>query len=198
MKFFDPKGVLCALFLTCMTYAKPVVLNDDKILNDAVSAKILSIANELYSSCGVSASIGVYNSLNSQTPDQFFKNISVNFSAPYAFLMLSKDDRHIEIFADPETMKLFDKEQILSPYPGRGTILPIITTHNAKDVYNAALLNGYADLAEQIARAKGVTLTNAVGNANKDTINVIRYIFYGGIFLVVAVLFYRRQRRKFV
>ena len=161
-------------------FAAQIVAKNDEILSPAVAGKISQIGDELYARSGILAAVAVYESLGEQS----------------LRVALAKRERKVEIFADPATLKLFDKEQILSPFPERGTILPILTSKNGKDVYNAAILNGYADLTEQIAASLGVKLESAIGDANKMALNALRAAVYGSIILVFAVMIYKKVRRQ--
>jgi len=77
-----------------------------------------------------------------------------------------------------------------------GTILPLIGLKTKKfeilGMYSAALYNGFADIAEQVASSKGVKLKNAPGNTNKNFIFFIKILFYG-IILLALVQYIRRK-----
>lgn len=65
-----------------------------------------------------------------------------------------------------------------------GTIIPLLAQKTkgkteTDDKYSAALFNGYADIASQIAKAKHVTLKANVGNSTHDMMDLLRIIFYG-------------------
>ncbi len=90
-------------------------------------------------------------------------------------------------------LALIDKEAVLSPYPGTGSILPILAT-NKGDIYNAAILNGYADIVDRVAKSLGLQLEHSIGNANRDTINILRILIYG--FICFALLYYAQRRIK--
>ena len=173
---------------------REIVLVNQNILSPAVSEKIAVLGEELASKSGVFAGVAVYESLDGKTLKEAAAQL--NLTPPYALLMLAKTERKVEIFADPQTLKLFDKEKILSPYPSSGSILPILASKNGKDIFNAAVLNGYADLAEQIAASKGVSLQNAVGSQNRLTLDAFRIFIYGSIALVVCAAIFRKFRRK--
>jgi len=117
----------------------------------------------------------------------------------------------------------FDKKQVLSPVSSPvqafiisvinfnsfdeffdglsnygGTILPIISLKNKESEsdagkYSAGMYNGYADIAEQIAKSKNVELIHSAGNTNKDTLFIVKLLFYG----VVLYAIYMYVRRKF-
>ena len=173
---------------------REIVLVNQNILSPAVSEKIAVLGEELASKSGVFAGVAVYESLDGKTLKEAAAQL--NLTPPYALLLLAKTEHKVEIFADHQTLKLFDKEKILSPYPNSGSILPILASKNGKDIFNAAVLNGYADLAEQIAASKGVSLQNAVGNQNRRTLDAFRIFIYGSIALVICVAAFRKFRRK--
>ena len=173
---------------------REIVLVNQNILSSAVSEKIEVLGQELASKSGVFAGVAVYESLGGKTLKEAAAQL--NLTPPYALLMLAKAEHKVEIFADPQTLKLFDKEKILSPYPSSGSILPILASKNGKDIFNAAVLNGYADLAERIATSKGVSLQNAIGSQNRLTLDAFRIFIYGSIALVICAAAFRKFRRK--
>lgn len=192
--------VVFALFFALSL--KALVFNPDSLLSPEVSAKIEQISNELNEKTGIKTAVYISDSLAEQTPAELLQ--SLNFKPPYALLLLSKAVKAkdgsihplVDILASPDVIGLFDKAQILSPLPERGTILPILTSNKGKDIYNAAILNGYADLAEQIAASRNVELKNGIGNANKSFLNLIRYFVYGTILLVVFVMIKKGVSRE--
>ena len=65
-----------------------------------------------------------------------------------------------------------------------GTIIPLLAQktkgkEETNNKYSAALFNGYADIASQIAKAKHITLKANVGNSTHDMMDLLRIIFYG-------------------
>ena len=191
MKFAPALALMLCANLLC---AQNFVINDDKILSDKVSTKLQSIGEELYEKSGIVLSVAVYEDIGKKGLSEQAQML--NFKAPYALLILAVKPKKIEIFADEDTLKLFDKEQVLSPHSESGTILPILVSKNGKDVYNAAILNGYADIAEQIAANLGITLVNGLGNANKNTLNFLRALIYGFLALVAIFIIYKKLRAK--
>lgn len=195
MKILNLQGVLCALlFMQISLFAQNFVIKNDQILSDMVVQKIEIIGTELKQKSGVSLFLAAYETFGERGIYDEFR--SLNLKSPYAVLILGKNEHKVEIYADEETLKLFDKERILSPYPERGTILPILTSKNGKDIFNAALLNGYADIAEGIAASQNITLENSIGNANKTTLNFIRLLVYGSMAFVVVFIIYRKRAKR--
>ena len=183
------KFILIFIFLLSQSLALGAnfVINNDEILSQKVSIKLNEIGGELYAKSGINLVVGVYKDGELEA---LFKE--QNLSSPYAFLLLIKDKKKVEIFADSNTSKLFNQEQILSVNPESGTIIPILVSKNGKDVYNAAILNGYADIAEQIASSLNLQLESSVGNSNKTTLNFLRFFIYGLVAFFIIVIFYKK------
>jgi len=126
--------------------------------------------------------------------------------------------------------KYFDKKQVLSPVSSPvqafiisvikardfasfkeglsnygGTILPILSLKNKESKndlgkYSAGMYNGYTDIAEQIAKAKNIELVHAAGNTNKDTLLIVKIVFYGlllyAIYMYIKRKFYGRRQES--
>ena len=118
--------------------------------------------------------------------------------------------------------KYFDKKQVLSPVSSPvqafiisvikardfasfkeglsnygGTILPILSLKNKESgsdlgKYSAGMYNGYTDIAEQIAKAKNVELIHSAGNTNKDTLFLVKIVFYS--LLLYAIFMYIKRK----
>ena len=185
------KFILIFIFLLSQSLALGTnfVINNDEILSQKVSVKLNEIGSELYTKSGINLAVGVYKDGELEA---LFKE--QNLSSPYAFLLIIKDKKKVEIFTDANTSKLFNKEQILSVNPESGTIIPILVSKNGKDVYNAAILNGYADIAEQIASSLNFQLESSVGNSNKTTLNFLRFFIYGLVAFFIIVIFYKKVK----
>jgi hypothetical protein len=155
------------------------------------------------------------------------KSLIKNFNEPTILLTFSEMDSKVDILAnDPSLYKYFDKKQVLSPVASSvqafimavvyakdfdsfkkmmndygGTILPLLAQKAKKGEvlgkYSGSMYNGYVDIAEQIAEAKGITLEHAAGNANKNSIFAVKLLFYGfiiyGIFLYIKRKLYIRR-----
>jgi len=156
---------------------------------------------------------------------EYEKNIIKEFKKPTILLAFSELDKKVDIYVnDTSLYKYFDREQVLSPAASPvqafaiaitssssfdnfvahlkdygGTILPLIGLKTKKyeilGMYSAALYNGYSDISEQVARAKGTSLKNAAGNTNKNMIFFIKLLFYG-VILYAIIQYIRRLKYK--
>lgn len=178
------------IFLPLQLFAFEVVAFNENILSQRVSEKLNLIGNELYDKTGIYlfVAIGAKTSLEELIKKQD------ELPKPNVLLALSQDSHKVDIVGSKEALAFFDKEAVLSPYPSTGTILPILSSHKGQDIYNAAILNGYADIAERLAKYFNVKLENSTGNENRDTINILRILIYG--FICFALLYYAQRRMK--
>lgn len=161
---------------------------------------------------------------------EYEKELMKDFNSSTILLTFSEMDSKVDILAnEPSLYEYFDKKQILSPVASPvqaftmalfysdgfdsfkeiassygGTIIPLLA-QKAKEgevlgKYSGSMFNGYADIAEQIAGSKGVVLENAVGNANQNSILLVKVLFYGfilyGIFMYIKRKLYRRREQN--
>ncbi|SFV63850.1 membrane protein [hydrothermal vent metagenome] len=153
---------------------------------------------------------------------QFEQNLLQNFKEPTVLLTFSEMNSIVDIETNDKSLyKYFNKKQILSPVTSYvqgflmaafyaksweefksmtttvgGTILPLLGGKAKKgeitDKYAAALFNGYLDIAQQIAHAKGVKLGNGFDDeTNQTTLFYVRLFFYG--FVLYAIIMYIRR-----
>lgn len=192
------KGGFLAIFLflsPLKVFALDFVVFNENILSSKVQNKLNLIGQELYDKTGIFLAVAVGDKTSFET----LVKMQENLPKPYVLLALSKDPHKVDILGN-EALAFFDKEAVLSRYPNTGSILPILGS-NKGDIYNApilnaAILNGYADIAERIAKYFNIRLEHSIGNANRDTINILRILVYG--FICFALLYYiqRKMKRK--
>ncbi|MCK9256673.1 MAG: hypothetical protein M0P02_01215 [Sulfurospirillaceae bacterium] len=179
------------LFLLSTLEASVLFVNEE-VVGEKSRPKIEALGNELYEKSGILTGVVALESLSGKTKEEYFKELSL--TPPFAIIFLTKKEHQVDILASSDVLKLFDKDAILSPLPWRGTILPILSSKKG-DYFSAAMLNGYADLVEQIAQSKNIELKEAVGSSNKKTFGLLKIIFYGVIFWAAAVIISRKVKR---
>lgn len=194
------KGALCALFFFCINLQANYVLQNDNILHPELVLQLEGIGSELYQKTGVNLSVAVLEDLQNKSLNEKASEFSANLKSPYIFLIFTNKEHKVQIYNTENTQNLFDKERILSPMPNRGSIIPILVNHkkdaNMTGVINAAVLNGYADIADEVAKSQGISLETSIGNTNRIFINILRYIFYGTLAFALFMYFYGRRKKK--
>lgn len=200
MRFLNHKSdylwvVTFLLFSSVSLNAKMIIVNEE-IVGERAVLKIEALGSELQKKSGVSVYLIALQSLNGKTMTEALEGYEKQIDEPYVVLFLAKMDHQVNILASSENvLDMFDKEAVLSTYPWRGTILPLLAIDKkSADKYTAAMFNGYADIVEQIANHHNIELLEAVGSSNKKTLRVIRIIFYSIIVWAVGIYIYRRLK----
>lgn len=186
-------GALLSTFFTSLS-AEKIILENQGILSDKVAQKISIMGDELKNKIGVHLALVAIEDLNGSDLKAKVLDYYSQLKEPCALIFLTKKEMKIDIMNSADLDKDFDKAQVLSPMPNTGTIIPLLVSRKGQDIYNAALLNGYFDVAEQIGNSRNVELENAIGSSNKIVLNLIRYFIYGSIILVLVVTFYRKRK----
>lgn len=192
------KRAFALLFLFSSLIFAQIILKNDAILPQKTINKIEEIGKELRQKTGVSLYVAVVKKMDQKKIVDFEKSLVKDLKPPFILLALSVEDQKVDIYSSDDVKKRFDKEQILSPYPWEGSIIPILTAHfkNQKAAIEAAILNGYSEIAEQVAKSYGIKLKSAIGNTNRNIYYWLRILFYSIIALIFANFIYRRYIKR--
>lgn len=190
-KFF----LLVLILFTISLNAKQFVFNDGVILKKT-EIKIEEMANELFLKTGVSAYLVSKKDLNGTNIVAYEKHFAKDKKAPFAIICLALKEQKVDAYNSPDLDGAYDKSSLLSPYPWSGTIIPLLTGKKKNVSVSAALLNGYADMVEQIAKSKDVKLDSAIGSTNRDIIYFVKISIYLFLFVVIGWYFIRRIRKR--
>ncbi len=189
--------LLCAFLISITVVANATyIIHNDDIISQKVSTKVESLGAELFKKTGVRVYISLPASLEKKTIMLYEKELAATLKKPYVLLTLAKNEEQVDIVFSKGLEDKFDKDGVLSPYPWSGTILPILTVKKENDKYNAAVLNGYADIVEQIANSYNVQLEGALGDTNRDIYHYLKIGIYGFLLIIFVKYFYRKVRKK--
>ncbi len=174
------------------------VIKNDNLLPKKTVDKINEIGNELYKKSGVGVYVAVVEEMDTKRIRPFEERLASSLQSPYILLTLVRKAQKVDIVASPDAQNLIRKDEILSPLPWKGSIIPLLTAHfkDKKAAIEAAILNGYAEIAEEVADAKGVKLKSALGNVNRDIYYWLRILFYSILALILFNYIYRRFVKK--
>jgi uncharacterized membrane protein YgcG len=184
------------MFLTLSANASYLIVNDG-VISEKVSQKVNSLGLELFLKSGIRVYIAVPESLGTKSILGYEKELSSDLKAPYVLLTLAKNEKQVDIIYSKTLEGKFDKDGVLSPFPWSGTILPILTNKKENDKYNAAVLNGYADIVEQIAESYDIKLEGAIGSTNKNIYLYFKIGIYGFILILLVRYFYAKIRKRY-
>lgn len=203
-------GVFLTLLLFFITNinasTNKYVLSDDGLIDQRAITKIYEIGSELESKTGAKVYIyakenyGINSELPMKEKFEFIKayetNIIKDLQSPYVVVTISLDQTHMNLFTSDDLKTIISKDEILNEY-----IIPLIASKDKNKLLakvSAALLNGYAQIADEIAESKNIKLESSIGSGGKTAGTVWRVFMYfiivtGLIAYTVAVL---RAKKK--
>lgn len=208
--------MIYAFFLSVPSFAAAIVANDG-LIEPKAAEKFEQIANELKQKCGVTLAVAAKQSLGGQTIAAYEEEVAKNLPAPSVVLALAVAEQKVDILTSGTIASSFKKDKILDDY-----VIPIIVAVNKDDAnhkYEAALLNGTSEIAEEIAASRsstmfnvvawfagtksaseilpgqGIHLESALGNTTHNLISFLRILFYAMI--VLTVVAYLRSKRRY-
>lgn len=189
--------VLCAFFISLNSVANATyIIQNDSIINEKVSSKVESLGEELYKKTSISVYVTLPVSLEKKSVGDYGEELAKTLKEPYVLLVLAKDEKQVEIVNSKVLDDKFDKEGILSPFPWSGSIIPLLSGKKDNDNYNVAVLNGYADIVEQLAKSKNIVLEGALGDVNRDIYHYLKIGIYSFLLFIIGKYFYRKVRKK--
>lgn len=183
------------IFILTFTFAQAQFFYTDSVINvPPFTQQIEAMGEELFDKTQWNVYLLTVDDIGERKMIAYEKNVSASLKAPFIMLTLAVKQQKVDIYGSEGYEKIIEKNSIL-----RKRIYPILGAKMKGDVrykYLEAMLNGYAEIVEQVASKHNVTLKTAIGNDNINTVNVLRVIFYGVIIGAFGIYFYRRFLRK--
>lgn len=190
-------GVFLTLLLffipTLQASTTPYILSHDELIDPRAIAKINEIGTEVETKTGVKIYLFVkenYGIDDSLTMKEKFEKIKIyenqllnNLNTPYVLITMSLDQTHLNLFTSPELNSIIDKNEILNDY-----IIPLLASKDKNKLFSkvsAALLNGYAQIGDEIAASKNIKLESSIGSGGKTFGTIWKVFMY---FIIVTGL----------
>ena len=186
--------------------AKFIVI-DEVIKVDGFNKQIEPMGAELSAKTGINLYMSlVKETENNQSIIEYQQALIKTLEEPAVLFSFVENSKQVQIYAEDKSLyKLFDREEIMNPlaiWPFfNGRVIPLIGAKapkevDPKDKYAVAMYNGYAEISEQIAEAKGLVLDTAVGDTNKNIYKGIITFMFSIILITVIKLGYDAYRRR--
>jgi hypothetical protein len=189
---------LLALLLPLLLNASHFIKND--LITPEASKIIEEIGDELSSKTGINAYVAA---TNENFPEGFnlvaySKKLDSNLSKPYIILIFApnavitaKSQERGRVGLIPssgELRALYDDGSV------KDATIDVIAAkdkNTKRDKYNIGVVQGYSELADQIAEAKGVEMTKTIPNETRTIIGILKYLVIFGSILVLWVFIIR-------
>ncbi len=183
----------------------PLLLNATHILKDdllkiKVSKRINKMGDELFAKTGVNEYLVATNEHFPIRYNlvEYSKKYEVNMSKPYVMIIFapnakitqkSKEKGRVAVISSSEGLrKLYDKSSVLD------ATIDVIATEDKntkEDKFNIGMVQGFSELADQIAASKNVKLTTTIPNDTRTMIGYVRILVYIGSLFVLWIFILR-------
>ncbi|PHO08819.1 hypothetical protein [Malaciobacter canalis] len=185
-----------SLLLTSNLYASQFILSNDGLIDKRAVEKIEQIGQESKQKLGVNIyvyvkrGLGLEDDISTKDKIEFIKNQEKELipvlQKPYVLLTMAVDDTHVNLIVSSQLKETVDKNEILNEY-----VVPLLASKDKNTVFakvSAAVLNGYAAIADTIAQSKNIKLESSIGSSGKVAGTIWRVFMY--TLVVVGLLLY--------
>ena len=189
---------LLALLLPLLLNATHILKDD--ILKPEASKLIEQMADELLSKTAIN---GYVVATNENFPEKFnlvaySKKYEANLSKPYVMLIFAPNaviteksrtkGRVALIPSSKELALLYDKSDVMD---ATIDVIAAKDKNSIEDKYNIGVVQGFSELADQIADSKNVEMTTTLPNETRYIIMVLKVIVIIGALLVFWMFIFR-------
>ena len=192
------KLVLLVLLFPFLLSATHIIKND--LLKPEASKMIETMADELLSKTGIN---GYLVATNENFPEKFnlveySKKYESSISKPYVMLIFapnatitkkSEQKGRVAIIASSKGLEiLYDKSDILD---ATIDIIAVKDKNSIEDKYNIGIVQGFSELADQIASSKDIKMETTIPNDTKIIFRILETIVVIGAVLVFWIFFFK-------
>ncbi len=189
---------LLALLLPLLLNATHILKND--LLNPEASKLIEEMGNELFEKTAINGYVVATNENFSEKFNlvTYSKKYEDNMSKPYVMLIFAPNaiitaksettGRVALIPSSKELAKLYDKSDVMD---ATIDVVAVQDKNTKEDKYNIGIVQGFSELADQIASSKNIEMTTTLPNETKIIISVLRVIVMIGALLVFWMFMFR-------
>ncbi len=189
---------LLALLLPLLLNATHILKDD--ILKPEASKLIGQMADELLSKTGIN---GYLVATNENFPERFnlvtySKKYEASMSKPYVMLIFAPNaiiteksgekGRVALIPSSKELISLYDKSDVMD---ATIDVIAAKDKNTKEDKFNIGVVQGFSELADQIASSKNVEMTTTLPNETRIIIGVLRVVVIIGALLVFWMFMFR-------
>ena len=180
------------MFVLNPLHASTFILETDALIDKRAVGKINEIGLEVKEKTGIGIYIYAkedYGFKTGSVKEKISKirevedSLRAKAAKPYVILTMALNQTHVNILYSDSLKRIIDKDDILNGY-----IVPLLASKDKNELLaktSAAMLNGYAQIADVIAADKGIELSSSIGSGGKTAGTIWRVFIY---FIVVTGL----------
>lgn len=186
--------LLVPLSLFALTSNAQFYIIDSVIKLPPFTKQIETIGKEVKEKTKWNIYLVTVDDIGKQSLIDYQMKLAEKLEKPFITLALAIKQQKVSIYGSKGYRKVIDYDAVL-----RNDIYPILGAKiktDPRQKYLTAALNGYAEIADEVADHYDVTLKSSIGNANKISINLLRVLFYGIILVAFGYYFYLRLSKR--
>lgn len=184
------------------------VISDDVVIDARTAQKLLEIGTEVKEKTNVNiyvyarTDLGLPEDTTTQEKIEYIKKhedkISSTLEKPFVLLTLYVEQTHVNIITSETLKTKIDKNDILNGY-----VVPLLASKDKNSLFakaSAAVLNGYDEIADQVALANGIEkLETGLPDSGKTAGTIWKVLMYtlvlAGIILYTLVVLKSKKRK---
>jgi hypothetical protein len=191
--------------VTLLALLLPLLLNATNILKDDIlkpeAAKLIdSMANELQTKTGVN---GYVVATNENFPERFnlveySRRYEANISKPFVLLIFAPNaiitkksgetGRIAIIPSSNQIAELYDKSDVTD---ATIDVIAVKDKNSKEDKFNIGVVQGFSELADQIANSKSIEMTTTLPNETRLVVGILKIIVLSGSALLLWMFVFR-------
>jgi len=180
---------LLALLLPLLLDANYFIKND--LLTPKASKIIEEIGDELSKKTGIHLYVLATNEKFPKEMNliEYSRQFDSNLSKPYVVLFFAPHNKRVGLIPSSRALK-----EMYDPGSVKDATIDVVASSDSnskRDKYNIGIVQGYSELADQIAESKHVEMTKTLPNETRNIIAVLKYLVILGTMLVLWVFIIR-------
>lgn len=196
-------------FLTTLNASiNKFIISDDAIIDIRTANKILEIGSEVKSKTNVNiyvyarTNLGLDENIPTKDKIEYIKNheqeLILNLEKPFVLMTLAIEQTHVNLITSDKLKDIVKRDEILNDY-----VVPLLASKDKNSLLSkvsAAILNGYDEIADQIAAANGIEkLESGISDSGKVAGTIWKVFMYTlvvlGIILYTFVVLKSKKRK---
>ena len=204
------KVLICFIIPLCIfgtEIKNDFILLQDNLIDNRVQKKIFDIGTEVKNKLGINIYMyitkdnGIDNSLSMNDKIKLTKKFNDKIisqrklSTNYAILIISINQQYANLLTSNNLKDVLDKNDILNGY-----VIPLLASKDKNSLFaktSAASLNGYAQIADSLAKKQNIQLVSSIGSSGKVASSIWRVLIYTIVlFGIVAYIIIAARSKK--
>ncbi len=181
------RSALLMLLLSCFLNAK--FLFNDHLISPKAADYIEKMGNELKAKTGINAYLITTNSelKRGVSVYDFLKKYEESISKPYAAIVFAPNSKRIHIVASSKELESkIDKDKVID---FAVKIIASKDKNSLQSKYDVGLVQAYSELADELAKSKGVELENTIKDTGSWVLKILNFVIIIGSIIVIWIYF---------